>query len=148
MGSLRLGTWRTNEGSSGPLLLTLHPSELLGSALNLLIEARISAIPIVDDEGALMNVLTRSDITTLAKGSVYAQIQLDGTTIIQALALVDSETHNRYQICRCSDSLYTVMELLSDPVVRRIIVMDSDRQHVEGIITLRDVFTFFLSYLT
>lgn len=24
-----------------------------------------------------------SDITTLAKGSVYAQIQLDGTTIIQ-----------------------------------------------------------------
>ncbi|KAK1364046.1 hypothetical protein POM88_039607 [Heracleum sosnowskyi] len=38
VGDLRLGTWRTDGGSSGPLLLTLRPRELLGYALHLFIE--------------------------------------------------------------------------------------------------------------
>ncbi|KAK1363924.1 sucrose nonfermenting 4-like protein [Heracleum sosnowskyi] len=145
VGSLRLGTWRADGGSSGPFLLTLRPRELLGYALHLFIEAQISAVPIVDDEGALLNVFSRSDITSLTNGSVHAQIQLDQRTIAEALALVDGGAHNRYQICEPSDSLHKVMELLSDPVVRRIIVINSDNKHVEGIITLRDVFTFLLS---
>ncbi|KAL8117487.1 sucrose nonfermenting 4-like protein isoform X2 [Apium graveolens] len=145
VGSLRLGTWRTDGGSSGSLLLTLRPRELLGYALHLFIEAQISAVPIVDDDGSLLNVFSRSDIISLANGSVHAQIQLDQRTIAEALALVDGGAHNRYQICEPSDSLHKVMELLSDPVVRRIIVINSDNKHVEGIITLRDLFTFLLS---
>ena len=38
IGSLRLGTWRIDGDSSGPRLLTLCPSELLGYALHLFIE--------------------------------------------------------------------------------------------------------------
>ncbi|WOH10000.1 hypothetical protein DCAR_0729461 [Daucus carota subsp. sativus] len=145
IGSLRLGTWRIDGDSSGPRLLTLCPSELLGYALHLFIEAQISAVPIVDDKGAFLNIFARSDITSLTNGSVHAQIQLDQRTIAEALALVDGGAVNRFQLCEPSDSLHKVMELLSDPVVRRVIVINSGNKHVEGIITLRDVFTFLLS---
>ncbi|KAK2974145.1 hypothetical protein RJ640_021436, partial [Escallonia rubra] len=146
VGSLPLGTWKREVGNaSGSRLLTLSPSDLLSSALKLLMEAQISSIPIVDDKGALLNVFSRSDITSLAKGKVYTRIQLEQTIISQALELVDGAAHNRYQTCKRSDSLYRVMELLSYPLGRRIIVTAADSLHVEGIITLRDVFSFLLS---
>ncbi|KAK3042460.1 hypothetical protein RJ639_000184, partial [Escallonia herrerae] len=139
VGSLPLGTWKREAGNaSGSRLLTLSPSDLLSSALKLLMEAQISSIPIVDDKGALLNVFSRSDITSLAKGKVYTRIQLEQTIISQALELVDGAAHNRYQTCKRSDSLYRVMELLSYPLGRRIIVTAADSLHVEGIITLRD----------
>ncbi|KAA8540594.1 hypothetical protein F0562_024487 [Nyssa sinensis] len=144
IGSLPLGTWREVGGASGRLLLTLRPSDPLSSALNLLIEGQISSIPIVDERGALINVYSRSDITSLTKGSVYARIQLDQIIMSQVLELLDGAAHDRYQTCTRSDSLYRVMEILSDPVVRRVIVTEAGSGRVEGIITLRDVFNFIL----
>ncbi|XP_063937301.1 sucrose nonfermenting 4-like protein isoform X3 [Daucus carota subsp. sativus] len=134
------------------VLLKIHQSRavLTNVMLNMctisaLKEAQISAVPIVDDKGAFLNIFARSDITSLTNGSVHAQIQLDQRTIAEALALVDGGAVNRFQLCEPSDSLHKVMELLSDPVVRRVIVINSGNKHVEGIITLRDVFTFLLS---
>ncbi|XP_063937300.1 sucrose nonfermenting 4-like protein isoform X2 [Daucus carota subsp. sativus] len=128
----------TMEDGSCPKLL--HIACLAG-----ILKPQISAVPIVDDKGAFLNIFARSDITSLTNGSVHAQIQLDQRTIAEALALVDGGAVNRFQLCEPSDSLHKVMELLSDPVVRRVIVINSGNKHVEGIITLRDVFTFLLS---
>ncbi|XP_059643248.1 sucrose nonfermenting 4-like protein isoform X2 [Cornus florida] len=143
IGTLHLGTWR-EVGRSGRVLLSLRPTDPLSSALNLLIEGKISSVPIVDDKGALINVYSRSDITSLAKGNVYARIQLDQTIMSQALELIDEANHHRYGTCTHSDPLYRIMELLSDPAVRRVIVTNAGSQRVEGIITLRDVFNFIL----
>ncbi|CDO98288.1 unnamed protein product [Coffea canephora] len=146
VGNLPLGTWAREIGKSGDrLLLTLRASEPLSSALNLLIQACVSSVPIVDDNGILVDVYCRSDITSLANSNGYTRIQLDQTIISQALEIADVTSQSRYQTCTRFDSLYRVMELLSDQAVRRVIVIEASSRQVEGIITLRDIFSYFLT---
>ncbi|KAE9453605.1 hypothetical protein C3L33_14509, partial [Rhododendron williamsianum] len=73
----------------------------------------ISSIPIVDGDGSLINIYSRSDITSLAKDDAYTRIRLDQPVISQVLELADGS--NRYHTCTRSDPLYVVMERLSDP---------------------------------
>ncbi|XP_027167397.1 sucrose nonfermenting 4-like protein [Coffea eugenioides] len=146
VGNLPLGTWAREIGKSGDrLLLTLRASEPLSSALNLLIQACVSSVPIVDDNGILVDVYCKSDITSLANSNGYTRIQLDQTIISQALETADVTSQSRYQTCTRFDSLYRVMELLSDQAVRRVIVIEASSRQVEGIITLRDIFSYFLA---
>ncbi|TMW92983.1 hypothetical protein EJD97_012323 [Solanum chilense] len=146
VGNLPFGTWTREVGGRGSsrVLLTLHSGDLLSSALKLLIEGEISSIPIVDDNGALINVYSRSDITSLARGSVYAHFRLDQMIMTQVLQVLDDASHDRYRTCTRFDPLYRIMEVLSDPTVRRVVVIDPNSRHVEGIITLRDVFNLLL----
>lgn len=142
---LPLGTWaREVDSRSGRQLLTLRESDLLSSALNLLIQANVSSLPVVDDRGTLVNIYSRSDITSLANANVYAHIRLDQTTISQALNTLVVENQTRYQTCTRFDSLLKVMKLLSDPAVRRVVIIDACTRRVQGIITLRDIFSFIL----
>ncbi|KAK4350136.1 hypothetical protein RND71_029449 [Anisodus tanguticus] len=85
--NLPLGTWVREVGGSC-VLLTLHNRDLLSSALKLLIEGEISSIPIIDDNGALINVYSRSDITSLARGNVYARFRLDRMIMTQCWELL------------------------------------------------------------
>ncbi|XP_077227306.1 sucrose nonfermenting 4-like protein [Tasmannia lanceolata] len=148
--AISLGTWVTGIGrGNGRQLAMLRSNAPLSSALTSLMEAQISSIPIVDDNGSLLDVYSRSDITALAKGGVYAHIRLDQTSMLQALQLGYKAKDvingpRRCQMCLRSDSLHEVMERLSDPVVRRLIVVEAGSKRVEGVITLRDIFNFLL----
>ncbi|XP_055825606.1 sucrose nonfermenting 4-like protein isoform X2 [Solanum dulcamara] len=146
VGNLPFGTWTREVGgrASSRVLLTLHRRDLLSSALKFLIEGEISSIPITDDKGALINVYSRSDITSLARNNVYARFRLDQMTMTQVLQVLDEASRDRCRTCTRFDSLYRIMEVLSDPTVRRVVVIDPNSRHVEGIITLRDVFNLLL----
>jgi CBS domain-containing protein len=48
-------------------LACVHPDTPLTAALGLLLEAGVSCLPVVDPQGALLDVYARADITTLAK---------------------------------------------------------------------------------
>ncbi|KAI7730182.1 hypothetical protein M8C21_022735 [Ambrosia artemisiifolia] len=114
IGSLPIGSWIRDIGGARELL-TLLSHELLSDALRLLLDEHISSVPIVDTKGTLVNIFSRSDITSLAKGNVYARIQLDHATIAQALQLVDMKAHSRFETCTRTDTLQRVITLLSDP---------------------------------
>ncbi|KAL2464135.1 Sucrose nonfermenting 4-like protein [Forsythia ovata] len=146
-----VGTWvpRIGEPNVRPLAV-LSPSASLSAALNLLVQARVSSIPIVDENDSLLDVYSRSDITALAKDKSYAHINLDEMTIHQALQLGE-DPHSPYgnSIQRCymclrSDPLHKVMEKLSKPGVRRLIIVEAGSKRVEGIISLSDIFRFLL----
>ncbi|KAK4395451.1 Sucrose nonfermenting 4-like protein [Sesamum angolense] len=144
VGYLPLGTWSIEvRRALGRPLLTLHPNDPLNTALTLLLEAQISSIPIVDKSGIFINIYSRSDITSLAKDNIYTRVQLNQMTVSQALELTAERGRDRYKTCTRFDSLYRVMELLSEPDMRRVIVVEASSRRVEGIITLRDVFNFF-----
>nr|XP_043636273.1 sucrose nonfermenting 4-like protein [Erigeron canadensis] len=138
IGALQVGTWIRQIGGARELK-TFSPNYLLGDAYRLLLDEHISSVPIVDDKGALLNVFCRSDVISLAKGNAYVRVQLDQTTISQALQLVDTNARARYGICTRSDSLYRVISLLSNPGMRRIVVVDAGTHFVLGLITLRDI---------
>jgi len=47
----------------------------------MLLQARVSAIPIVDDNGSLLDIYARSDVTALAKDKMYVRVRLNELTI-------------------------------------------------------------------
>ncbi|KAL5701138.1 AMP-activated serine/threonine-protein kinase regulatory subunit [Ranunculus cassubicifolius] len=130
--SFPLGTWvpKIGESNGRPLAIS---------------------IPIVDDNDSLLDIYSRSDITSLAKDRVYAQIHLDEMSIHQALQLgQDAGSSNgffngqRCQMCLRSDPLHKVMDRLSNPGVRRVIIVEAGSKRVEGIVSLSDMFNFLL----
>ncbi|KAM7256927.1 hypothetical protein ACFE04_012668 [Oxalis oulophora] len=145
--AIPVGTWvpRIGESNQQPFAM-LRPSASLGAALNLLVQAEVSSIPIVDDNDSLLDIYCRSDITALAKGRAYAHINLNEITIHQALQLgQDSfspyeQRSHRCQMCLRTDSLHRVMERLANPGVRRLVVVEAGSKRVEGIVSLSDVF--------
>ncbi|KAI0504310.1 hypothetical protein KFK09_015262 [Dendrobium nobile] len=150
--NIPLGSWvpRVGEANRRPLAM-LRPNASLGSALSLLVQARVSSIPIVDDNDSLLDTYSRSDITALAKDRAYAQVHLDEMTIHQAVQLGQEvnpphgfSSGQRCQMCLRSDSLLKVMERLSSPGARRVIVVEAGSKRVEGIIALSDLFKFLL----
>lgn len=146
VGSLPLGTWQGDTSVGRLLVLTANMS--FGTALRLLDQAGVSSIPIVDENGSLLDVYARSDITALAKDSIYAHVQLDQLSVEQALQLIHNGAGGapalRCQMCLRTDSLQHIMERLSIPGVRRIVCVEAGSKRVEGIITLSDVFNFLL----
>ncbi|KAG2395135.1 Sucrose nonfermenting 4-like protein [Vigna angularis] len=94
---------------------------------------------------------TLSDITALAKDKAYARTSLEEISIHQALLLGQDANSpyglyngHRCHMCLRSDSLHKVMERLSIPGVRRLVVVEAGSKRVEGIISLSDVFRFLL----
>ncbi|KAJ6848271.1 sucrose nonfermenting 4-like protein [Iris pallida] len=150
--TIPLGTWvpRIGEANGRPLAM-LRPNASLSSALSLLVQARVSSIPIVDDNDSLLDTYSKSDITALAKDRAYAQICLDEMSIQQALQLRQDASSpfglyegQRCQMCLRSDPLLKVIERLANPGVRRLIIVEAGSKRVEGIISLSDVFRFLL----
>ncbi|XP_066366287.1 sucrose nonfermenting 4-like protein [Miscanthus floridulus] len=151
--SIPLGSWvpKIGDPNSRPLAM-LRPNASLSSALNMLVQAGVSSIPIVDENDALLDTYSRSDITALAKDKVYTHVRLDEMTIHQALQLgQDANTPfgffngQRCQMCLRSDPLLKVMERLANPGVRRVFIVEAGSKRVEGIISLSDIFKFLLS---
>ncbi|TVU44222.1 hypothetical protein EJB05_03658 [Eragrostis curvula] len=148
-----LGSWVPKIGDpNGRPLAMLRPNAPLSSALNMLVQAGVSSIPIVDENDSLLDTYSRSDITALAKDKVYTHVRLDEMTIHQALQLgQDANTPfgffngQRCQMCLRSDPLLKVMERLANPGVRRVFIVEAGSKRVEGIISLRDIFKFLLS---
>ncbi|CAN0897133.1 Sucrose nonfermenting 4-like protein [Linum grandiflorum] len=150
--SIPLGSWVPKIGESNPRpVAVLRPNASLGAALSLLIQADVSSIPIVDDNDSLLDIYSRSDITTLAKDKAYTQIHLDEISIHQALQLGQDANSNhgmyngqRCQMCLRSDPLHKVMERLSAPGIRRLLIVEAGSKRVEGVVSLTDVFRFLL----
>lgn len=69
---------------------TIQPDAPLTMALSMLMEGGVSALPVVDAEGALLDVYARSDITLLTRSCAYLRLQLEDMSVAQALALAGS----------------------------------------------------------
>ncbi|GKU85486.1 hypothetical protein SLEP1_g159 [Rubroshorea leprosula] len=150
--AIRVGTWvpKIGEPNNHRPVAMLRHSATLSSALNLLVEARVSSIPIVDDNDSLLDVYCRSDITALAKDKAYTHINLNQMTIQEALQL-GQDSYSSYemrsqrcQMCLPSDSLHRVIERLANPGVRRLVIVEAGSKRIEGIISLSDIFRFLL----
>jgi len=143
--ALRIGIWIPEIGEAGGhSIAMLRPDAPLTSAFSMLLQARVSAIPIVDDNGSLLDIYARSDVTALAKDKMYVRVRLNELTIHRALQSSQDGIPPgvRCHMCLRSDTLQMVMEQLAVPGVRRLICVEAGSNRVEGIISLRDIFNF------
>ncbi|KZT06912.1 CBS-domain-containing protein [Laetiporus sulphureus 93-53] len=100
----------------------------------------ISAVPIVDEEGIVVNLYETVDVITLVRLGVYQSLDL---TIAEALNQ-RSPDFPGVVICTASDSLGTLLQLIKKRRVHRLVVVEGEKGRLLGIITLSDVLRYII----
>ncbi|KAI0778127.1 CBS-domain-containing protein [Trametes elegans] len=111
-------------------------------------ERGISAVPIVDSEGIVVNLYETVDVITLVRLGAYQSLDL---TISEALNQ-RSPDFPGVVICTASDSLGTLMQLIKKRRVHRLVVVEGEEEERKGgkkgrllgIITLSDVLRYLI----
>ncbi|KAG6911917.1 hypothetical protein DXG01_000164 [Tephrocybe rancida] len=106
-------------------------------------ERAISAVPIVDEEGVVVNLYETVDVITLVRLGAYQSLDL---TIAEALTQ-RSPDFPGVVVCTASDSLGTLLQLIKKRRVHRLVVVEGEEEEKKGgkkgrllgIITLSDV---------
>ncbi|EEH58068.1 carbohydrate-binding module family 48 protein [Micromonas pusilla CCMP1545] len=149
IGALPIGTWTAALDASAsqstpiPGLLPVKailPSSTVEDAFKMM--PGCGALPVVDEAGRLVDVYARADVILLAAENTYRRVSLSEFTVAQALqrALPTPRAHT----CTRGDTLRAVVEALSLPGVRRLVVVDANSHAVEGVVSLSDVAAFLL----
>ncbi|TRY79972.1 hypothetical protein TCAL_11736, partial [Tigriopus californicus] len=115
IGDLDIGTYTGIE--------VAHNETAIIDALNKFVQKRISALPIVDTEGKLIDIYAKFDVINLAAEKTYNNLDV---TLKEA-----NEHRNEWfegvHTCKKTDSLYTVMEIIVK---------------AEGVISLSDILAY------
>lgn len=118
-------------------IVTITTETTLITAINLFLEKRISAIPVVDDCGRIVDIYAKFDVINLATDRTYDKLDVN---IGNALANRKEKLEGVLS-CKKRETLSVVMEKIVKAEVHRLIVVDDDFK-VEGIVSLSDILHF------
>ncbi|KAI9715306.1 MAG: AMP-activated serine/threonine-protein kinase regulatory subunit [Chrysothrix sp. TS-e1954] len=107
--------------------------------INMLVKRVISSVPILDSDGAVINVFEAVDVITLIKGGVYEDLNL---TVGEAL-LKRSEEFPGIYTCALHDRLDAIFDTIRKSRVHRFVVID-ENSHLKGVVTLSDILEYVL----
>eukprot|EP01112_Ceratiomyxa_fruticulosa_P021874 TRINITY_DN7850_c1_g1_i1.p1 TRINITY_DN7850_c1_g1~~TRINITY_DN7850_c1_g1_i1.p1 ORF type:complete len:685 (-),score=139.80 TRINITY_DN7850_c1_g1_i1:85-2139(-) len=110
--------------------------------LDFLAQRKISALPIVDEHGVVIDVYSKSDVPFMAKLGALSHADLD-RPVQQVLASYGNRRPEQTYTCFKSDTLKDILDRCITKRVHRLICVDGTRR-VEGIVSLSDI----LKYLT
>ncbi|XP_046829002.1 serine-rich adhesin for platelets isoform X6 [Vespa crabro] len=119
---LRIGTFDDIETATEETSIIL--------ALKKFVERRVSALPVIDAEGKLVNIYSKFDVINLAAEKTYNNLDVS----LRAANEHRNEWFEGVQSCKLDETLFTVMER----IVHRLVVIDEDDK-VIGIISLSDL---------
>ncbi|XP_040581433.1 5'-AMP-activated protein kinase subunit gamma-1 [Lepeophtheirus salmonis] len=126
---LKIGTYDNIE--------TARYSTPIIEALNKFVGKRISALPIVDDDGKLIDIYAKFDVMNLAAEKTYENLDVT----LKVANEYRNEWFEGVHKCKQSDSVFDVMENIVKAEVHRLVVVD-DNNKVVGVISLSDLLTF------
>jgi len=133
--SLGIGTYKN--------VVTVLKDTPLSFVLTYLAERNISAVPIVDENGSVIDVYAKSDVVALVKKPSVKFNFLDkaiGETL-------QERGTRRIHCCYKTETLELIVERLIATGVYRLICVDSTNR-VEGIISISDILKFFFVNLS
>lgn len=107
--------------------------------IQLLSQGNVASIPIVDDEGHLINVYEAVDVLGLIKGGIYNDLSL---SVGEALMRRSDDFEGVYT-CTKNDKLSTIMDNIRKSRVHRFLVVDQCGKLV-GVLTLSDILRYIL----
>uniref|UniRef100_A0A8C8EXJ6 CBS domain-containing protein n=1 Tax=Oncorhynchus tshawytscha TaxID=74940 RepID=A0A8C8EXJ6_ONCTS len=126
LGELGIGTYKN--------IAFIHPDTPIIKALQIFVERRVSALPVVDVSGKVVDIYSKFDVINLAAEKTYNNLDI---TVTQAL-------RHRWQYfegvmqCHKLDTLETIVDRIVKAEVHRLVVVD-DRSAIEGIVSLSDI---------
>ncbi|XP_034485210.1 uncharacterized protein LOC117790064 isoform X3 [Drosophila innubila] len=123
---LKIGTYNNIE--------TADETTSIITALKKFVERRVSALPLVDGEGRLVDIYAKFDVINLAAEKTYNDLDVS----LRKANEHRNEWFEGVQKCNLDESLYTIMERIVRAEVHRLVVIDEHRK-VIGIISLSDI---------
>ncbi|XP_060842007.1 5'-AMP-activated protein kinase subunit gamma isoform X2 [Rhopalosiphum padi] len=123
---LKIGTYENIETVSEETSIIL--------ALKKFVERRVSALPMVDQEGRLVDIFAKFDVINLAAERTYNNLDV---TLKQANEY-RSDWFEGVQKCHLTDTLFSVIEKIVRAEVHRLVVVDTEDK-VIGILSLSDI---------
>ncbi|BFF88969.1 uncharacterized protein DMAD_07832 [Drosophila madeirensis] len=123
---LKIGTYNNIE--------TADETTSIITALKKFVERRVSALPLVDAEGRLVDIYAKFDVINLAAEKTYNDLDVS----LRKANEHRNEWFEGVQKCNLDEALYTIMERIVRAEVHRLVVVDENRK-VIGIISLSDI---------
>lgn len=129
----KLGDIQNEIGTYGNIHV-VRPDTPVISALSLFVENRVSALPIVDEEGRIIDIYAKFDAINLAATRSYHNLDV---TVQSALSHREQRPEG-VTTCRLNETVETVAKRLVKAEVHRLVVVDDNRCPI-GIISLSDL---------
>ncbi|XP_039999293.1 5'-AMP-activated protein kinase subunit gamma-1-like isoform X1 [Xiphias gladius] len=126
LGELGIGTYHD--------IAFIHPDTPIIKALNIFVERRVSALPVVDDSGKVVDIYSKFDVINLAAEKAYNNLDI---TVTQALKH-RSQYFEGVVKCHKMETMETIVDRIVKAEVHRLVVVD-ERSSIEGIISLSDI---------
>jgi 5'-AMP-activated protein kinase regulatory gamma subunit len=106
-------------------------------ALHTFINKRISALPIVDSKGVLVDIYSKFDVINLAAEKTYSNLDVSLRSANEKRAEFFDGVHT----CKGSESVFAVLERIVKADVHRLVVVDNE-ERVCGIVTVSDIINY------
>eukprot|EP01134_Creolimax_fragrantissima_P005795 CFRG5795T1 len=130
---------RLQLGSIGGEIHTATLDTHLIDVLNIFVEKKVSAVPIVNNDGVVTGVYAKFDVIILARERACNDLDVPLKQAIGA----STHKYDKVHTCRTTDSLRHVIDKIVRARVHRLIVTDSN-QKPAGIISLSDILAYLL----
>lgn len=103
--------------------VTLNPNQTARAAIELMDSKNVSGVPIVEDTGRLVGILTRRDLRFLEKDETPVKMIMTGENLVTATGTVTLEEAEK---------------ILTDKKVEKLLLVD-DKFNLTGLITIKDI---------
>lgn len=127
-------------GTYGTLATATMASTVL-DVIHIMVSQNISAVPIVETDGRLLNVFEAVDVIPCIQDGAYDELS---STVGEALSKRADDFPGIYT-CTEEDRLDSIFDTIRKARVHRLIVTD-DESRLKGIISLSDVLKYVLEY--
>ncbi|KAM8849369.1 5'-AMP-activated protein kinase subunit gamma-1-like isoform 2-T3 [Spinachia spinachia] len=112
----------------------IHPNTPIIKALNIFVERRVSALPVVDESGKVVDIYSKFDVINLAAEKTYNNLDI---TVTQALKH-RSQYFEGVMKCHKMETMKTIVDRIVKAEVHRLVVVD-EHSSIEGIVSLSDI---------
>ncbi|KAM9845028.1 5'-AMP-activated protein kinase subunit gamma-1 isoform 6-T6 [Aulostomus maculatus] len=126
LGELGIGTYHD--------IAFIRPDTPIIKALNIFVERRVSALPVVDESGKVVDIYSKFDVINLAAEKTYNNLDI---TVTQALKH-RSQYFEGVMKCHKVETMETIVERIVKAEVHRLVVVD-ECSSIEGIVSLSDI---------
>ncbi|KAI3410193.1 hypothetical protein GPALN_006551 [Globodera pallida] len=123
---LGIGSWGN--------ICTISKDTPLIEAMKIFLSKRVSALPLLDADGRVVDIYAKFDAINLAADKTYDKLDV---TVYEALQQ-RCDWFEGVRKCSEKDSLMTVIDVIVKAEVHRLVVVD-DKNRVVGIISLSDI---------
>ncbi|KAK1171989.1 5'-AMP-activated protein kinase subunit gamma-2a isoform X1 [Acipenser oxyrinchus oxyrinchus] len=112
----------------------IYPDTPIIKALNIFADRRVSALPVVDESGKVVDIYSKFDVINLAAEKTYNNLDI---TVTQALRH-RSQYFEGVMKCNRLETLETIVDRIVKAEVHRLVVVDENAS-IMGIVSLSDI---------